>query len=195
MQIEIPTAPQAPQRVWDLYVPIVATKNVTHVYLTETIDTPALYNELCYALDTATMNETFHIYINTPGGMIDSAFMIIDAMRRTKAHIVGHLAGTIASAGTLVAMACNEITVAPYTAFMIHNYSMGAQGKGHELKSRQEFTDRSLNAAFAGIYEGFLTPQEMTQIIDGRDLWLSSDEVYERWLNKTKAKGAPKKGK
>ena len=64
---------------------------------------------------------------------------------------------------------------------MIHNYSTGMQGKGHELKAYQTFTDKELNRAFKDIYRDFLTPKEMTEVIEGRDIWLNEDEVMKRW--------------
>jgi len=38
---------------------------------------------------------------------------------------------------------------------MIHNYSGGMSGKGHEMKARQKFTDEHLNDAFKYFYKGF----------------------------------------
>ena len=57
--------------------------------------------------------------------------------------------------------------------------------KGHEIKAQQDFTDKELNVAFRAIYSGFLTDREMTQVIDGRDIWLGKAEVLSRWESKT----------
>ncbi len=54
----------------------------------------------------------------------------------------------------------------------------------HEMKARQEFIDRSLNDAFKSFYTGFLTDKEMTEVIDGRDMWMGKDEIIERWSYK-----------
>ena len=51
----------------------------------------------------------------------------------------------------------------------------------HELKARQEHTDRELNAAFTEFYSGFLTETEMKEVIEGRDIWMGADEVITRW--------------
>jgi hypothetical protein len=64
---------------------------------------------------------------------------------------------------------------------MIHNYSGGMSGKGHEVKARQRFTDVHLNTAFASFYSGFLTNEEIDNVIDGVDLWMGAEEVSERW--------------
>lgn len=172
------------ERVWDLDVPIITNRYHTDAYILDGIDEPALYNELCHNLRTAERGDTFTLHLNTPGGMIDSAFMIVDAIKASKAKVTAYLTGTVASAGTLITMACDNIIVADHTSFMIHNYSGGAHGKGHEMKARQEFIDSSLNVAFASFYTGFLTEAEMKNVIDGKDMWMGKDEVLARWSYK-----------
>ena len=54
----------------------------------------------------------------------------------------------------------------------------------HEMKARQEFTDTSLNTSFREIHEGFFTDKEITAIIEGKDIWLTADEVRMRWQRK-----------
>jgi len=184
MEIPISVQPTAKYSVWDQDVPIIVNKNITHVYISDNISDPYLYNEFCHKLRAATVLDTFYVYLNTPGGLIDSAFMIIDAIEQSDALVIAKLSGTVASAGTLIALACDQIEVANHTAFMIHNYSGGMSGKGHEMKARQEFADKSLNNTFKCFYKGFLTDNEMQDVIDGKDLWMGKDEVIERWGNK-----------
>ena len=181
MEITLPQPATPPTRVWDIYVPIVTSKNVSHVYITEPIDEPSYYNELCFLLDNATEQDTINIHINTPGGIIDSAVMIINSIKNSKANVVGHLAGTVASAGTMIALSCNSLKVANHTTFMIHNYSGGLRGKGHELKAQQAFVDASLEAFFKDIYGNFLSPKEIREVIDGKDMWINSEEVLARF--------------
>lgn len=173
--------------VWDNVVPIVAHDNGDlEVYLTDSIDEPLAYNELCHRLRLAPASSTVTLHINTPGGIIDSALMIIDAIRASKARVIGYLTGTVASAGTIIALACENIIVGDHTTFMIHNYSAsGIHGKGHEIKAYQTFVDANLEAAFRSFYSGFLSTKEMTSVIDGQDLWLNKDEVMRRWAIKT----------
>lgn len=175
---------------WDQAVPIISSKHHTDVYLTEGIEEPSYYNELCHVLRTADEGDTVTLHINTPGGMVDSAFMIIDAIKASKAKVTGALSGTVASAGTMIALACDEINAADHLSFMIHNYSAGMMGKGHEMKARQEFMDKSLNEAFKDFYRGFLSDKEMKEVIDGKDIWIGKDEVLTRWGRRQDTIGA-----
>lgn len=167
--------------VWDNEVPILKTNSHIDAYICDGIGEPLLYTELYHTLNSAKEYETVTIHINTPGGMIDSAFMIVEAIRSSKATVTAYLTGTVASAGTMISLACDDLVVADHTSFMIHNYSAGMMGKGHEMKARQEFTDKSLNEAFKAFYRGFLSEKEMEEVIDGKDLWMGKDEVTKRW--------------
>lgn len=180
--------PKDVTRVWDLDVPITTTGNTTHAYLTDDIIEPAAYNELCFLLHNASEGDEFILHINTPGGLIDSTVMIIDAIKSSKAKVTGHLSGSVASAGTMIAMSCHDLIVAPHLTFMVHNYSAGISGKGHEMKARQEFVDAALNETFKAFYTGFLTDKEMKEVIDGKDMWMGTDEVISRWSNKLSGK-------
>lgn len=178
------TLTDRPKSVWDQTVPIVKKGNHTDVYLCDNIAEPTFYDELCHTIHNAEEYETITIHLNTPGGIIDSAFMIIDAIEQSPAIVTAYLTGTVASAGTMIALACEQLIVADHTAFMIHNYSGGMMGKGHEMKARQEFMDASLNATFKTFYSGFLTDKEMTEVIDGKDMWMGKDDILERWFNR-----------
>lgn len=182
MEFEI-ELPKNITRVWDLDVPIIRGKYSADVYITDQIDAPFLYNELCFMLKHASKHDTINLHLNTPGGHMDSAFMIIDAIKQSKAKVIANLYGTVASAGTIIALVCDDLVVSDHVAFMAHNYSAGMIGKGNELKARQNFNDKSLEAAFRDIYKGFFTPKEMQEIIDGQDYWLDKDEVLTRWRN------------
>lgn len=171
--------------VFDNYVPIISTKNTTTVYLTDVIESPSLYNETCYRLDNASSFEKFYIYINTPGGILDAAIMLVNSIKNTKALTIAKLSGTVASAGTIIALACKQLEIADHTAFMVHNYSGGLYGKGHELKAHQEFVDANLNKSFSSFYAGFLTPSEIKKVIDGKDYWMNKDEVLARLGKRT----------
>ena len=174
-----------PQSVWERPVPILVEDNVIHAYISDQIDYPFNYDELTHTLlYRAAEGSTVVLHINTPGGLIDSANQIADAMTKSKAHVVAHLTGTVASAGTMLTMHADEIIVSNGCSFMIHNYSSGIQGKGHEIKAQQNFVDSELNIYFRQIYGGFLTDSEIRSVINGKDMWMGRDEILARWANR-----------
>lgn len=183
-ELPIQLANNAPTTEWDKYVPLITNKNSTHVYLTDGIDEPSFYNELCHNLYCADESDTFTLHINTPGGMLDTTFMLLDAMRNSKAHVIGHLTGTVASAGTIIALTCDELICSDDLSWMSHYYSSMIGGKGNEIKARQTFTERTTSATFRRIHEGFFSKKEIEEMIEGKDFWLDEHEVRERWARK-----------
>jgi ATP-dependent protease ClpP protease subunit len=169
--------------VWDDYVPIITNGRQTNVYLTNSIEAPAEYNQLCHILDNAYKGDTVTLHINNGGGYVDSGFMIVNSIKNSKAKVTAKLSGTVASVATIITLACSEIEIAPYINFMIHNYSSGGGGasKGHELRAMVEFTDTQLNKAFSSVYANFVTSHEIELIIAGKDLWMGTDEVIQRF--------------
>jgi len=171
-----------PESVWDKIVPIVKNGSSISIYITSELEMPNEYNEAHYVLMTAEEYETVDIYINCPGGVVDTAFYLHDSITNCKARTTAILSGTVASGGTIITMACDAIKIAPFTQFMIHNYSAhGISGKGHEIKDYVKFNDAELNKAFKEIYGTFLTGKEIQEIIDGKDYWLNRQDVYDRW--------------
>lgn len=179
MEFVLPTKKEV---VWDNVVPVIKDVLGTSMYITAGLEEPLEYNEAHYTLTTARSYETINIYINCPGGVVDTAFYLFNAIKECKAKTIAHLSGTVASGGTIITMACDEIVIAPFTQFMIHNYSAhGISGKGHEIKDYVKFNDAELNKAFTEIYGSFLTDKEINEIIDGKDYWLNKQDVLDRW--------------
>ena len=170
--------------VWDRPVPITYTKGIYNCYVTGGIEDPFNYNELCYVLENAALGDIVVLHINTYGGHIDSAFKIIASIRRSKAKVVARLTGTVASAGTIIALSCDDLEVEDFTHFMIHNYSTGTQGKGHEIMEYVNFNDKDLKKTFTTIYSGFLSTREITEVIKGKDMWLTAEDTRNRWNKK-----------
>lgn len=167
--------------VWDDHVPIIKHGRDIDVFLTTEIVDPIEYNELCHMLRGASSKEVIRLHINTPGGRLDSATMIIDAVNQSEAYVIGVLSGSVASAGTMIAMECDELECSSYLEFMIHYFSGGTVGKGNEIKSHNSFMNTHMPMVFKKIYGGFLTDCEIDSVIEGKDIWLNGDEVLERF--------------
>lgn len=177
-------------KIWEAYTPIVRTTkdDVTtyDIYIQEEIESPAHYNEMCHVLHAISKKDYVNLHINTPGGYLDSAFKITEAIDACKAEITAVITGTVASAGTMIALRCDKLVVPKHLQFMIHNYSGGTSGKGNEIIEHVTFSNAEITTAFGNIYSGFLTDKEIKAVIKGKDMWMGAAEVAKRW---TKMKG------
>jgi ATP-dependent protease ClpP protease subunit len=194
LQFELP---KEPTRVWDLYVPVVVRGKFTtglnycpdrkyvNIYITDTIVEPHLYNELQYTLSQCNEGDDVKMHINTPGGDLDTTIAVMDSMKKCKANITGYITGTVGSAGTMIAMCCTSIEVSDHSSFMVHTYSTIIQGKGNEVKAQQDFSDVATDRLIRDVYKDFMTPEELTLLIEGKDYWFNKEQLLTRWENKT----------
>ena len=63
---------------------------------------------------------------------------------------------------------------------MIHNFSAGVQGKGHELMQTVTGFQQYITKLMYDYYIPFLTEEEFDRVIDGKDYWFTASEVKER---------------
>jgi len=181
MLIEIPKMKNEHERVWDRQVPIIKVNSELYrVYMLDEIGTPEEYGELVELLNDLDETVTIEWFLNSPGGVLSSATMILDAMFRCRAKIVGKLSGMVASAATMLTLAFDEVEIAPYIEFLVHNYSGGLQGKGNELKLQQEFVNKETAKLFKEVYKGFLTPAEIKRIMNDQDIWMNKEDIEKR---------------
>lgn len=148
-------------------------------YFYDDISYPSEYLKELRAFDTAKPEDKVNIYIGSNGGMLDTTISLIEHIRNCKAETVAYVSFA-ASAATLIALACDKVSMYPHSYFMVHNFSAGGQGKGAELKARADFEDKWSKEIFEDLYTGFLTPKEIEAVREDRDLWILQKECIER---------------
>ena len=151
-----------------------------HFYLSESIGAAKDYVEMIQRIKSASPHDVIYIYLNTPGGFINTGIQIISAIKMSQAHVVTVLEGEVCSLGTLIFLHGDEMVVHDHCLFMIHNHSGGAYGKGHEYLASANATARWFEQLARDTYLGFLTEEEIKRMLAGEDFWMCSDEVRER---------------
>ena len=175
------------QSEWDKQTPIVSKGKVVTVFLNDEIYEPGAYNELCYTLENTVADEV-RLYMNNGGGNLDGMLSILASMKKCGCEITGVLSGTVASASTMIALQCDKLEVADHTSWLTHYYSGGTGGKGNEIKAKHDFESIEIPKLFKQIHKDFLTPSEITRVIDGKDIWLNKDQILERFARMKDAK-------
>ncbi len=157
--------------------PTSATHNF---YIYSAIDDLNDYVDMITVLDTAQENDFIHIYINTPGGSVNTTISIIHAMLRSRANVVTHADGEVASAGTLIFFAASLRIVYPYSHFMFHDASGGTLGKINENIKNIMATSELIQKLAYDLYCPTFTEEEVDQILEGRDYYCDAEEMYDR---------------
>lgn len=68
------------------------------------------------------------IYINSPGGDVQSAFSIVDLIKRCTVPVYTYVEGSVASAATLVSMSGKKRFISTNAVMMLHQISSWFQG-------------------------------------------------------------------
>lgn len=164
-----------------VYTKTMAAANLHHVYLSDEICEPYEYIPIINALNNAGSTDQFIFHLNTPGGNIDSAIQIVNAILQSEATCYAWIEGFCASAGTMIALACDGWLMNRLSIFMVHAPTLGNYGKFNEYTASGDFFKKWARNLQTEVYEGFLTDAEMVDCLDNnKDLWMDYEEFERR---------------
>ena len=157
----------------------------THeVYLDQEIEEPGKYRELISLLINASENDRVHLFINSPGGNLDTAGAIISAILTSQAEVTAFLMGACHSAASLIAMYCHSVHVYDTAYIMIHTASFGSAGNTPTVKAHTDFTVKQCEKLLLDAYEGFLSKAELEKVLNGIELWFNAEEIKPRLVKR-----------
>lgn len=150
------------------------------VYLSGQIKRPEEYTEVFETIRNAGEQDIVYIHINSEGGHLFTAIQFVRVLGETKATVIASVEGMCVSAATLIFMAAKHHEITNHSMFMFHNYSNRVEGKGGELLDHIIHTHAWGEKLLRDMYASFLTDDEMKFILNGKDLYLTSEEVANR---------------
>ena len=149
-------------------------------FIDENVKEAKYYRNLIHTIDSLSEDDIVWLSINTYGGHLDGAIAIINAIQNTSANVHCHIDGIAANAGSLIALASPSVSVSPYASMMIHAATFGAYGKQSDVISHASFVDKQVKDLMHNIYKDFLTADELSEVLMGKEMWFNSDEIIER---------------
>lgn len=124
--------------------------------------------------------DIIHFDIVTPGGSLDTGHMLCRAIDKTAAHTVAYIGPTCASAGTAIALACEEWEIDEMSSFMIHTASYGYVGMAPHVEANVKHSSKMIERFVRSTYTGFLSEEEIERVLDGREMYFEGDELAQR---------------
>lgn len=150
------------------------------VFLDNSIDEPSKYRELISILFGSSEGDKINIFINSPGGRLDSAGAIIEGLKMTQATVIGHVIGQCHSAASMIMLNCENVVVYDSAECMVHTASFGAGGSTGNVKSHVDFTHSQVEALLDQTYKHFLTDEELDDLKKGCEFYFNAEELRER---------------
>lgn len=148
-----------------------------YIDLLEPIEAPGDYLREFEILRTAKKTDKVLVTINTPGGRLDTAVQLIDAIEQCKGQVTARLVGDGFSAGSLIFLSTKRKEVGKFGSLMLHRESGGIVGKGSDTEKQMEYQKKYMNEVYKEVYSSFLDERDMERLMDGTDLWFSATET------------------
>lgn len=122
------------------------------------------------------------VHINSPGGDIFDGLAIYQALKNHKADVTVHVDGLAASIASVIAMAADNVVMAPKASMMIHDGWTMAVGDAREMRSAADLLDKQ-SGIIASVYadKAGQTP-EFWRARMQETTWYSADEAFDAGL-------------
>ena len=129
---------------------------------------------------TAINAGTIHLRINSPGGEVFAAQAMAQIIREHAAHTIAHIDGHAASAASWVALAADEVVIAPGGMIMIHNAQTIACGDSRDLNETASLLEKVDGILIATYAEA--TGQDPQQIAEwmAAETWFTAEEAVQK---------------
>ncbi len=154
--------------------------SVMDFYLLGSIGEASEYIEWFHKIRNARPTDIINIHINCPGGNLFTTVQFLQVLSECKAHINMNVTGACMSAATLIFLQGDDFVINEHSAFLFHNYSGGMIGKGGEMYSNVIHDRKWSEKLFRSQYEDFLTVEEISNLVDDKDIWMDANTVVER---------------
>jgi ATP-dependent Clp endopeptidase proteolytic subunit ClpP len=125
--------------------------------------------------------KTVNIRVNSFGGSVADGLAIYNALRDVKARKVTIIDGVAISAGSLIAMAGDEIRAPKTSLMMIHGPWTVAQGNAADMRQHAEVLDKWADAMVSTyVRKTGKTDEEIRSMLkDGEDHWFTAEEALD----------------
>ena len=123
--------------------------------------------------------ENINVYINSNGGVVDTAIAINNALRRHKAKVTVNIDGIAASAATLITCAGDTVRMPKNALFMIHNPSTIAMGDSEEMRKQADVLEKYKNSITETYLQKVNIDKEKLSELMDNETWLSAEEALE----------------
>lgn len=121
--------------------------------------------------------ENINVYINSNGGVVDTAIAISNALRRHKAKVTVNIDGIAASAATLITCAGDTVRMPKNALFMIHNPSTIAMGDSEEMRKQADVLEKYKNSITETYLQKVNIDKEKLSELMDNETWLNAEEA------------------
>ena len=150
------------------------------VNIDEPVVEPRYYREVFHMLLEAGENDIVSFFINSPGGNKNGLLTLLEGIKLTQATTKAVIVGEAHSAASILALHCDELYVSDSATMLCHHVRYGVQGKDADILAHALHTSQTSSDLIKDTYKDFLSDAEIQDILSGKELWLTAEEIKER---------------
>lgn len=148
------------------------------VWLYDVIDEYFGIDPAEFCMQIAGLNvSTIYLRINCPGGDVFGARAMIAALRGSGAKVIACIDALAASAGTFIAVNCDEVRIADGAFFMIHQASCPAYGCASDLREVADLLDKVDSTIVADFVRKTGKSEEQVRNWMAAETWFTAQEA------------------
>jgi ATP-dependent protease ClpP protease subunit len=144
------------------------------------IQNPRQFINAISAMEAAEEGDEVMVNLSSLGGDIDATDTFLQAMAECRGDVVVRATGGCHSAASIILLNAPAFTLSERFNCLIHCGSIGNGGTLAEYHSASKFHLKHMEKILQDTYEGFLTEQEIEELIEGRDFWIDAEEFMLR---------------
>lgn len=130
-------------------------------------------------INSADQSQPLNFRFNTPGGDVFVGKEIAAAIKNYPGKTIGHIDSLCASAGTSIAISCDEVEMSRGAFFMVHNAQGLAFGDKTDLRNRADLMEKvELSIVDDYTAKTGKTSGEVIAMMDA-ETWMTHDEALE----------------
>lgn len=144
------------------------------------ITDPDDFDEEFLVLSEAGPSDVVCIDLSTIGGSVETAILLMRAIRQCQAVTIANIGPECSSAGSAIALACDHRAMDEYSSMMVHTASFGVSDSAPQLESQVIHRLKMIRKFVSNVYRGFLTEDEIELVLSGKEFWLEGEDLRRR---------------
>lgn len=157
---------------------------MTHVIrIHEDITEPSNFSDEFDLINGASEHDTVVLDLCTAGGDLYTAMLFVRSLNSCAAHTIAILGPEVASAGSIIGLSCREWILDDTSSLMIHTSSYGIMAKDTDIFEHANFSRQQLKRLYENVYSGFLSNEELSDVIKGTPFYFDAETIADRLDN------------
>jgi ATP-dependent protease ClpP protease subunit len=154
---------------------------MTHVIrIHEDISEPSNWSDELDLINGASEQDTIVLDVCSPGGYLDTAMLFHRSLNNCAAHTVAIIGPECASAASVISLSCREWILDDTSSLMIHTSSYSLGGKDTDILEHANFSRGQLKRLYEKVYSGFLSTDDLSDVIKGTPFYFSAEQIADR---------------